>query len=187
MATPNFCDHVLDDLGLSGGELFECTLLMPDLYWVRATTMLKESVGAVVTRDGHAVTERGCAAGAAWLRRIQVYGLTIERPVLLVDGLYAVGALPGGFTPVHLTDKTDPQGLSRLTLSPFRLELIADVPPPSGLGAGAPDNGGTRGPGRSPTPKQRAVLTGDADYRFTWTIDRQKGGVWETVSVTPCE
>jgi hypothetical protein len=37
-------------------------------------------------------------------------------------------------------------------------------------------------------PQRRAILTGDPEYRFTWTIERREmGGAWERVSVIPCE
>lgn len=182
----DFCAHALEALGLTDATLASCTALLPDLYWVNATGP-GGFAGAVVVEAGVPVKARGCGAGAAWLTRIGVQDLPAARAVFVTQGLEALGALPDGFTSAHVAGDDDPSGDSRLTLKPFRLELVAPEEP-TGFEAGALDAGGLGGPGHTPGPERRAVLTADPAWRFTWTIERRTaGGPWEPVSSTPCE
>jgi len=191
MAAPtnDFCTHALALLGFEGGTLETCTPALPDEYWVVATRKDAEYVGVVVVDDGVPDPRRGLAAGAEWLRRIRIYDLESVNIVFLAEGLQWLEALPEGFKAANLTDHDDRTGKTRFTQSPFRLELrMIEVPEVPEEARGI-DLQGTPGPGPGGKPPQRrAILTGDPEYRFTWTIERRDGGgPWEPVSVLPCE
>jgi hypothetical protein len=185
--TNDFCGNALALLGLEGGELESCIPFLPDQYWVVATRGSEGYAGTVVLRDGVPETRRGLAAGAAWLRRIRIYEVDTINAVALCDGLEWLEALPEGFKAGHLTDHEDRSGKTRFSKSPFRLELrMKEVPPPEVQDLLSERSYGG-GPGGRPA-QRRAILTGDPEYQFTWTIERRDGsGPWEPVSMIPCE
>jgi len=186
--TTDFCANALALLGLEGGVLERCTSFLPDQYWVVATRGDDEYVGTVVVEGDVPDERRGCAAGAAWLRRIHIYEIDPINPVALSEGLEWLGALPEGFKAAHLTDHEDRSGKTRFSVSPFLLELRmveVAVVPEAARGLELDIRG--RGDGGIP-PQRRAILTGDSEYQFTWAIERrERGGPWEPVSIIPCE
>ncbi|MBW2257885.1 MAG: hypothetical protein JRI25_25245 [Deltaproteobacteria bacterium] len=187
--TNDFCANALTLLGLAGGVLETCTPFLPDQYWVVATRGNEGYAGTVVLHDGVPDQRRGLAAGAAWLRRIEIYEVESINPVALCDGLEWLEALPETFEAAHLTDHEDRSGETRFSKTPFRLELRMIEVPVVPEGAGDVFEGASYGAGGGGLPPQRrAILTGDSEYRFTWTIERRDGGgAWEPVSVAPCE
>jgi hypothetical protein len=185
--TTDFCANALALLGLEGGELESCTPFLPDQYWVVATRGEEGYAGTVVLHDGVPDEQRGLAAGAAWLRRIRIYEVDPINPVALCEGLEWLDALPETFKAAHLTDHEDRSGKTRFSKSPFRLELRMIEVAPEGVGDILMEGSYGSG-GGAVQPQRRAILTGDPEYRFTWTIERRDGGgAWEPVSVIPCE
>jgi len=187
--TTDFCARALAVLGLEGGVLETCTPFLPDQYWVVATREKDGYAGWVVLDGGALDQRRGLAAGAGWLRRIHIYDLQTVNAVALCEGLEWLDALPEGFKAANLTDHEDRDGTTRFSLSPFRLELRLlepEVVPPGTEDLTLEEEYGDVPAGLE--PQRRAILTGDPEYRFTWTLERREGGgAWEPVSVIPCE
>jgi hypothetical protein len=181
------CERMVDMLGLAGGTLESCISLLPDQFYVEVQSEAGGYAGPVVVDAGALVTARGCAAGAAWLQRARVYELDVKNPVAVVESLAWLGALPEGFDASHFTDHEDRTGATRFSAHPFRLELrrpLQKDPATSAFTEGALLG---RGAGAELLDQERAVLTGDADYLFTWTLERRiASGDWSKVSESVC-
>lgn len=177
-----FCEQAATALGHPDAEVLGCVERAPDCFFVRLNTepMLSRHV---VVEDGALVEDRGLQAGAAWMKRVGIYGWDSPDPSVLAHALVALDALPAGFTAEHASDKGDTS--ERLSLAPFSFTLVRTV---TASRSGRSSRTSSRGPGRTPSTQQRAVLTGDADYRFTWTVEQsQASGAWTEVSSTVLE
>lgn len=190
-ASSEFCSQALARLGLDGLELEECTSLLPDQHYVTAVDPDggEGFHSVVVVERGVPVTERGYAAGAAWLKRARIpEHATLGTAVALVESLAWLDALPPDFAPAHFTDHEDRTGASRFSAEPFRLELrrpLDEPVDPLTEGLTAPGIEG-RGGGPELLTQERAILTGEE--RFTWTLERREdSGPWAKTATIPLE
>ncbi|MBN1948083.1 MAG: hypothetical protein JW797_20610 [Bradymonadales bacterium] len=176
--------------------MVECTVLLPDLYSLRLNTEEGIRLKTVVTEGSVPVRSTGLAPGASWLRRIRVYELSIPSQAMgyLALALEALEAIPSRFTAADFSTEETERLRASEDQTPFLLvfqrtdraprndeiEGIEDLVEP----VGGPSPSLNAGP-----PETRAILRGDAQYRFTWTIDRRDfpGAEWFQLETLPCE
>jgi len=179
-------------LGPPGAEVVRCVKMLPDFYWVQLSLPEGAPARYVVVEGDRPVSARGYAAGGDYLRRVDLAafaagGAPVNAPWIGL-ALEALEALPPHFTANDSSDVADPDGHSRLALTPFSLTLIAAdydaraQGPPGG--AAALDLDVQFGVGSAPVPAVRAALRQREDGMFTWRVEREAPGGWSLVEET---
>lgn len=176
-------------LGPPGAEVVRCAKMLPDFYWLQLSLPAGAPARYVVIDGAQPVSARGYAAGGDYLRRADLAayaagGAPVNAPWIAL-ALEALEALPPRFTADDSSDNQDPDGASRIALSPFSLTLVAldyDARAAGGPGgAGAIEVDVQFGVGSAPVPAVRAVLAQGDDGRFTWTVEREATEGWSLI------
>jgi len=161
---------------------------MTDMFWLDVNG--DERTGVYILRDGELEDARGLAAGAAWLRRIDVQTHPQVNATTVVSGLEALHALPPGFRQMHADNEGRP-----LQMRPFKLVLQGRYPvsPQEERTDRGQSNFGPQGESHGTSPhgprQERATLEVNDEGLFVWSLAAQSvaGGPFEPIKVIPCD